>query len=69
MTEAEARQLIADKLPPADGDRVESIRRASWVEAAGFLEDLEERTGRQMTAREIDAITTEAAAVDWLTAA
>lgn len=67
MSVYEARRLIDDKLPPAEGDRVTAILLASWVKACGFLMDMERLAGRTMSSKEMDAITTEAAAVGWLT--
>lgn len=68
MDETEARQLIDTKLPPAEGDRVAAILRGGWATAVGFLMDLEQHAGREMRSKEMDAITTEDAAVGWLTA-
>jgi hypothetical protein len=66
MTEDEARRLI-DGLPPADGDRVTAVMRRGWAPSVGFIMDMEEGAGRRMTSKEWDVITTEDAAVGWLT--
>lgn len=69
MTEAEARRLIDDKLPTADGDRMAALRSTEFgTDAIGFLMDMEQRAGRSMTTMEIDAMETEGAVVAWLTA-